>query len=645
MDVQEAWLTKVVATKAPAVLAAGTNTLDGLAPVVAPFAARWDAEADRRHQLRTPENLKKLMDAQKAHTSARSTAATAKSQRTAARAASKNPLSTARRSAATADKAARTHHKTARAALKTAKTNYPSTLASLAVRAHALHVIPAGVASWAMSTPADWATWPASVSIAVVAANVGALWLGRRSVSVQIEDGVSAEERALMGRLDPTYWVQHAEERGLAGTVTTPPQITPAGVMCGVRLDGRWTVKDLKAKGDAVRAMLGMKTDTRMEIGKGTQGDWARIIVRTRSASDGMSMVWTPEHTGLGVDEVTGDIVDVPLKPGVHILLAGITGMGKSVSWRGQFMKAMADPQWTAVVLDPKRQEAIGVQHAVRAVGQQPNREQRMADIYALIQELTREMHRRQGIATGATWMPDGRPENRCLLVIVDEGAAIIRMANDKRYSDVLDLLEELWGEARSVGFQFIWATQNPTKSGGIPALVKDNMSARISLTTNGGEHERAVFGEQAQQTGWMPSTLDGIPGRAMIQHGKRKPTPVRMWFVADDSIAALPSAEPWRSPGLTAGVPADPPLRLVKKEAAVEVPAARPASAAPTTNRDRVLNAVRDGARTNRDIVDRTALNKGSVSKVLKALVDDGVVVKDEAAGLILGGTQEVSA
>ncbi|HBF84880.1 MAG TPA: hypothetical protein DD420_34615 [Streptomyces sp.] len=310
----------------------------------------------------------------------------------------------------------------------------------------------------------------------------------------------------------------------------------------------------------------------------------------------------------------------------------------------------MADPKWTAVVLDPKRQEAIGVQHAVRAVGQEPNREQRMADIYGLIQELTREMHRRQGVATSADWTPDGKPENRFLLVIVDEGAAIIRMAKDKRYADVLDLLDELWGEARAAGFQFIWATQNPTKQGGIPALVKDNMSVRISLTTGAGEHERAVFGENAQATGWAPSTLGGVPGRAMIQDGKRRPDPVRMWFVPNDVMAALPKAKPWESP---AGIPVPGPddgkrLTLVKT-AAEEVPAqrAQEAAVAPVTNRDKVLDAIRNGARTNRDITDRTKLNKGSVSKTLKALVDDGTVVKDPTAGLILGttGTEEVTA
>ncbi len=100
---------------------AGVNALDALSPICAPFAARWDAEADRRRQLRTPENLKKLMDAQRAHNSARSTAAAARSQRTAARKASSNPLAAGRRAARTADKAARQHRTAAKGQLQAAR--------------------------------------------------------------------------------------------------------------------------------------------------------------------------------------------------------------------------------------------------------------------------------------------------------------------------------------------------------------------------------------------------------------------------------------------------------------------------------------------------------------------------------------------
>jgi S-DNA-T family DNA segregation ATPase FtsK/SpoIIIE len=610
------------------------NTLDALSPVLAPVAARWDAEADRRHALRTPENLKKLMDAQKSHTSARATAATAKTQRAAAKAASKNPLSTTRRSAATADKAARTHHKSARSALKTAKVNYPATLRARAVQAHALHVVPAGITSWAMSTPADWATWPAATSAALIAANIVGLWLGRRTVTVPVDDALSAEERRLAERLDPSYWVQHAEERGLSGTLTERPEITPAGIVCGVRLDGKgWSAKKLASEADAVRALLGMKTETRMQISRGSHGDRALIVIRTRSASDGVSMIWTPDHIGIGVDEVTGEFVVLPLKAGTHVLAAGRTGMGKSVSWRPLVMRAVMAEEWTAVVIDPKRQEAIGWQHCLRTVGQETDREERLARIYAMAKELTREMHRRQGMATGSVWVPDGRPENRNLLVVIDEGAAIVRMSKQKQYGDVLDLFEELWSEARSVGYQFVWATQFPTKAVGVPAAVKENMSAFLSLTVNPGEAERAIFGETAQQEGWLPSRLDGVPGRAMLQYRTRGTDPVRLWHVTDGMVAGLPTEDPWRSPVVPAQTADSPRLALVK--AATEAPAT------PVTNRTRVLDAVRDGARTNRDIVDRTGINKGSVSKLVKALVESGELTKLDDGQVVIAAGQ----
>ncbi|MGW1496822.1 type IV secretory system conjugative DNA transfer family protein [Streptomyces sp. NPDC002402] len=651
MDVREAWNKTGSSTKKARQFTAERinkasetigRELDVIAPAFAPFAAHWDAEADRRMALRTPENLKALIVSQREHTSARSTAATAASQRKAARAASRNPLNGARRAARTADKAATGHAKVARGTLKTAKKNYPMTLRQLAVRVHAAHTVPAGIVSYAMSTADDWAVWPAGTSLGLIGLNAVALWLGRREVRVQLDDDVSAEERRLMERLAPTFWVQHAEERGLSGTLTEHPEVTAAGIVCGVRLDGRWNAKKLAAEADAVRALLGMKTETRMQISRGSHGDRALIVIRTRSASDGVSMIWTPDHEGIGVDEVTGEFVDLPLKPGTHILLAGITGMGKSVSWRPLVMRAVMDDEWTVIVLDPKRQEAIGWQHCLRCVGQEPNREQRMADIYAMAKELTREMHRRQGIATGPVWVPDGKPENRKLLVVIDEGAAIVRMAKQKQYADVMDLFEELWSEARSVGFQFVWATQFPTKSVGVPAAVKENMSARLSLTVGAGEAERAIFGETAQQDGWLPSKLDGIPGRAMLQYKKRGADPLRLWHVTDGVIAGLPKAEPWHSPASAA--PAEkvptPALRLVKSGG--DSPAAE-APAGEVTNRDRVLAAVVAGARNAKAVTEATGLNKGTVSREIKALVQSGELSRTEDGSLTTA--QEVSA
>ncbi|MFD0162523.1 hypothetical protein ACFVHJ_37615, partial [Streptomyces sp. NPDC127139] len=518
-----------------------TNVVDALSPMCAPVAARWDAAADRRQALRTPENLKKLMAAQRENTSARATAATAKGQRTAARQASKNPWNGARRAAKTADRAARSHRIAARAALKEARANYPATMAQVARRWHAVHVVPAAVGTYAWSTPADWETWPLATSVAVIAANASALWLGRRSVSVQVEDGVTAEERRLLERLDPSYWVQHADSRGLSGTLTERPEVTAAGIVCGVRLDGKgWSAKKLAAESAAVRALLGMRTETRMQISDGSHGDRALIVIRTRSASDGISMTWTPEHTGIGVDEVTGEIVDVPMA-GTHKLIAGVTNMGKSVSWRPWMMQAVADPLWAGILLDPKRLEARLWQGKVRTEGHQrgSNEEIRQA-IYDAICELVAEMQHRQEIADVTQWVPT--PEHPSLLVVIEEGRQILQMAKDNRWKDVLDLIDDLYTLARATGIWIIWATQYPSRTnGGVTAMVSENSLTVMSLTVDSPVSDRVVYGENAATTGWEPSTLGGIPGRALIKHKDRKPSPVRIWHVLDEAVEALP--------------------------------------------------------------------------------------------------------
>jgi S-DNA-T family DNA segregation ATPase FtsK/SpoIIIE len=610
-----------------------TAVLDGLSPAAAPFAARWDAEADRRNKLRTQEHLKALMDAQRAHNSARSTAATARSQRTAARKASKNPVSAARRAARTADKAALKGRRSAKTGLKTARRNYPDTLKKVAVKAHAAHVLPAGVTSYALSTPADWAVWPASVSIAVVAANVGALWLGRRSVSVQVEDGVSAEERRLMERLDPSWWVQHAEERGLSGTLTERPEITPAGIVCGVRLDGKgWSAKKLAAEAAAVRALLGMKTATRMQISDGSHGDRARIVIRTRSASDGVSMIWTPEHKGIGVDEVTGELVDVPMA-GTHKLIAGVTNMGKSVSWRPWMMQAVADPLWAGILLDPKRLEARMWHGKIRTEGHQrgSNEEVRQA-IYDAIRELVAQMQHRQEIADVTQWVPS--PEYPNLLVVIEEGRQILQMAKDNRWSDILDLIDDLYTLARATGIWIIWATQYPSRTnGGVTAMVSENSLTVMSLTVDSPVSDRVVYGENAATSGWEPSKLASIPGRALVKHKDRKPNPVRIWHVKDDAISALPDVTPWQHRTTKAPAPAAPTaprLTLLKGESA-EVPAPRSETPALTDTEAAVLDAVRSGATRQKDVVETSGIAKGTVSKAVRRLVEAGHLTKTE--------------
>ncbi len=284
MDWKQAWSTTTNTT---------TTALDAVAPVFVQFAVRWDLEADRRTKLRTPEHLKALMAAQKEHNAARSTLSTARAQKTTARAASNNPFAASRRAARVAAKAASSHERDTRAKLREARVNYPTTLKARAIQAHSVHAVPGVIASALMSAQ-HLTLWPATTSALLIGANAAALGLGRRRARVVVDESLSLEERQLMERLDPSYWVEHAPDRGLSGTVTTPPMLEPGGIRCEIRLDGTWTVKTLADKADSVRALLGARTALRVRITSASRGGWAVVSLATRSAAAGVSSLWTP---------------------------------------------------------------------------------------------------------------------------------------------------------------------------------------------------------------------------------------------------------------------------------------------------------------------------------------------------------------
>ncbi|MFI1452153.1 ATP-binding protein [Streptomyces virginiae] len=645
MDVREAWNKIGLSAKAARQIStertnrvseAVGRELDGIAPLCAPFAARWDVEADRRMALRTPENLKALIVAQRANTSARSTAATASSQRKAARAASKNPLNGARRAARTADRAAAGQAKVARTDLKTARKNYPMTLRQLAIRVHAAHTVPAGITSYALSSADDWAMWPAGTSLGLMGLNAVALWLGRRQVRVQLDDDVSVEERRLMQRLDPSFWVQHAEERGLAGTVTGVPGITSGGIVCRVRLDGKWTVKGLRAAEDNVRNLLGMRTATRMRITNDREGGWAVISIATRSAADGIESTWTPDRMpadpfmmSLGLDTETGEEVLIPFDE--RMLIAGASGTGKS--WSTRPSMATAHLRGDFVLIDGKGEEANEWDGVCRTAVE-------LDEIDAVIDEIHDEMLRRKRDMKArkiSVW------DRQQLTVLVDEGQVVL--ASVKKDADRLQRLIELSSLGRSRGIVLWWATQKPVMSGGAPGvhnLIAPNLLTRFCLRVADAQEAQTALDDCAD---YQPQKIDR--GKEWRGHGYLKDYGsrlIRTWTLSNEGVRALPS-KVWRG---TATAPAPtglkPALTLVKQRAE-DVPVTPPA--VPVTNRQRVLDAVRDGARTGRDITDRTGINKGSVSKLVKALLESGELVKDADAGLVLGtdGPQEVSA
>lgn len=630
MDVKEAWTKTTESTKSAwRASATGTvNAADALSPAFAPFAARWDAEADRRAQLRTPANLKALIVSQREHTSARSTAATAKSQRKAAKSASRNPLNGARRAARTADLAASGHAKSARTDLKAAKKNYPQTLNRLAVKLHAIHAVPAAGLTYVMSDSGDWTTWPAGTSLALIGLNVAGLWLGRRTVTVKLDDELSAEERALIGRLDPAYWVPNAEVRGLSGTVTGTPGITSGGIVCRVRLDGKWTVKALRAADDNIRNLLGMRTATRMRITNDREGGWAVISIATRSAADGIESTWTPDRMpvdpfmmSLGLDTETGEEVLIPFDE--RMLIAGASGTGKS--WSTRPLMATAHLRGDFVLIDGKGEEANEWDGICRTAVE-------FEEIDDVIDEIHAEMNRRKADMKArkiSVW--DGRQ----LTVEIDEGQVVL--ASVGKDKDRLQRLIELSSLGRSRGIVLWWATQKPVMSGSAPGvhnLIAPNLLTRFCLRVADAQEAQTALDDCAD---YQPQKIDR--GKEWRGHGYLKdygPRMIRTWTLGNEGVRALPS-KVWHGTA-TAPAPTGPKGLALVKSGPVESAPAASAEADLTDNQRAVLKVVRDGATSNAEISKATGINPGSVARAVEALVKRDLLEKDGTA-IRLGG------
>lgn len=649
MDKQQAWSKITTPAKSAwrASATAGVNALDMLAPIAAPVASKWDAEADRRAKLRTPENLRALMDAQRAYNSARSMAAQARHQKKAAKAASKNPLSGIRRAARAADKGAQAHADDAKAKVTEAKKSYPKTLFRRAVELHAMHAVPAAGASYLLSTQQDlesWTTLPPMVSAGLVGLNAAAVWLGRRTVTAVVDDeGLSAEERQLMQRLDPSYWVQHADERGLSGTVTTVPEVTTGGIRCDVRLDGKWTLKSFKAAEDNIRALLGARSNLRMRITGGSRGGWAVIAFATRKATDGVTSNWTPDLIpadkslmSLGLDTETGEQVLVPFDE--RMLIAGASGTGKS--WSTRPLLATAHLRGDLVLIDGKGEEGTVWEPVCRVATE-------AFEIEGVIDEVHGEMnHRKAQMKKRGISVWDGRQ----LTVLVDEGQVVLaQIGKDK---ERLQRLIELSSLGRSRGIVLWWATQKPVMSGAAPGvhnLIAPNLLTRFCLRVADADEARTALDDCAD---YLPQKIER--GKEWRGHGYLKdygPRIIRTWTLTDAGVKALP-VNIWQSsvpasaeapaPAPAAEVPAArPALRLVKDgdyHLAPPAPVPSPAPEAPVLpdlgDTDmKVVDAViaAGGTARQKEIAERSGLPKGTVSKAVKRLTDSGHLVRNE--------------
>lgn len=341
------------------------------------------------------------------------------------------------------------------------------------------------------------------------------------------------EEAAIIHRI--ATWGDHASERKLHEVVPGHPVIDESGLLIPIGFGGLWTPAKLDAQADQVRALLAVPDEVRTQIKPGGTADRALLRVRTRIRA--LDLAWTPERVGLGLDADTGEVVYVDVTD--RILVAGMSGAGKSVALRVLMAAAWALPNTVLVIIDLKVEGALW-SHTARV-------ESEPEGIVPLVQELVDEMRERETIMRRDSldkWEPT--PERPRIVVVVDEGAELISEAEE-----CISGLRSIARRARSAEIVLWWSTQKPTVTGkgpGLDSAISAQLTSAVCLAVSSPQEARNVLGEDATGKGWHAEDLQkGGWALVRVQGHDRNPDPVRVWFMEKEHVKALPAREPWR--------------------------------------------------------------------------------------------------
>lgn len=238
---------------------------------------------------------------------------------------------------------------------------------------------------------------------------------------------------------------------------------------------------------------------------------------------------------GLGLN-VSGESVVVDIEKMPHILIAGSTGSGKSVSINAFLCTILyrASPEEVKLMLvDPKRVELTGyngIPHLLTPVIVDPNQ------VVSALRWALKEMERRYKIfaevgvrniqsyneMSGFQAMP-------YLLIVIDELADIMLFAP----SEVEDLITRLAQMARATGIHLIVSTQRPSTDV-ITGLIKANIPCRIAFNVTSMVDSRVIID--------MPGAekLLGKGDMLYIPPDQAKPTRIQGAYLSDREIDNL---------------------------------------------------------------------------------------------------------
>ncbi len=290
-------------------------------------------------------------------------------------------------------------------------------------------------------------------------------------------------------------------------------KVSVVGATCGPTIT-RYEV--MPEAGVRMRAISGLQEDLRLHLGaknirieivpgKSAVGieipnrDMVMVRLRELIESDTFQRSKKPLLCALGKD-ISGKPVYMDLEETLHVLVAGATGMGKSVCINSIIMSLLyrsSPDDVRFIMIDPKRLEFArydGLPHLLVPVVVEPKKAAGTLGWACL------EMDRRYTLmqTTGTSKLSEYNaavkddPEKEHLpniVIIIDELADLMMTAPD----DVEKHISRLTAKARAAGIYLIIGTQRPSVDV-ITGTIKANMPTRISFAVKSQIDSRTVL-------------------------------------------------------------------------------------------------------------------------------------------------------
>lgn len=352
-------------------------------------------------------------------------------------------------------------------------------------------------------------------------------------------------------RLQPDRWREMTAARKLVGLKRGRVRRTPMGVDVRVTLGGGLNLDTLTARIKDLETGLGTRRGAiRVEPGTAAHKAVVRITVRDPlrkavpyPALEGLVSIAHPAPLSMNP---FGEWTAIDLQQ--RILIVGASGSGKS-----SVQRVLAAPVIVAADADLEvwdlKQGTESQHYEGKADVRITTADQARARLaWYMEQELPRRARVMQAKRT-STWPTS--MEHRDRVVMVDEGAALIRELSDDELALFFTFLEQ----ARAFGIYLWWATQFP-KGTNLPTELRSQMSALVALKMRRQSESRVVF-EDLTKEGWTPHRLPGKGWLMLLDDEHQDPEESRAAWISETEFRKLKPYERHERPAPAA--PAQP--------------------------------------------------------------------------------------